>query len=108
MTRQKRAQIQAQILELTSLLNNWDPAALSSAGAPTDEYECLAGPLLSRLAQGSSAGELSEWLRGHIVEHFGSCPEDTEAFARRVMEWFLQSGGGPVQLAAAARGRPCH
>ena len=82
--------------ELTSLVNEWDPAALVSAGAPADEYECLIGPLFSRLSQGLPPGALAEWLRAHVTEHFGSCVVDTEQFAHRVIDWYRGAQGGAV------------
>jgi len=87
MDREGRRQIRDQMRELLSLVNDWDPAALVTAGAPADEYECLVGPLLSRLSQHPSCLELSEWLRGLVTEHFGLC-KDPEPFARRVTDWY--------------------
>ena len=76
-------------------MNEWDPAALVSAGAPADEYECLVGPLLSRLSQGLSPLELGEWLRADVTDHFGFS-KDTEQFARRVIDWYRVAHGGAV------------
>ena len=87
MEKRRRAQVRTQMRELRSLVNEWDPAALVSAGAPADEYECLVGPLPSRLSEGLSPFELGEWLRVHVTDHFGSC-ENTEQFARRVTDWY--------------------
>jgi len=96
MDKRARAQVRTRMRELTSLVNEWDPAALVSAGAPADEYECLVGPLLSRLSQGLSPGALAEWLRAHVTGHFGSCDVDTEQFAHRVIDWYREVQGGVV------------
>ncbi|HJQ97668.1 MAG TPA: hypothetical protein VJ826_05090 [Candidatus Polarisedimenticolaceae bacterium] len=73
--------------ELGRLLAEWDPAGLISAGAPADEYECLVGPLLTRLSKAPSLLELTAWLRDRVTDHFGSC-KNPEPFARRVTEWY--------------------
>ena len=86
MDKRRRARVKTQMTELASLVNEWDPAHLVSAGAPADEYECLVGPLLSQLSHGPSIGELREWLRGHVTKHFGSC-KDAEQFAGLVIAW---------------------
>jgi len=96
MDNRRRAQIRTQMRELTSLVIEWDPAALVSTGAPTDEYECLVGPLPSRLSEGRSPRELGEWLRVHVRDHFGSANPDTEEFARRVTDWYRVSRRGAV------------
>jgi hypothetical protein len=86
-SKRRRAELRSQMRELGSLLNEWDPASLISAGAPADEYDCLVGPLLSRLSRRPSPVELGEWLRGLVTEHFGSCP-GTADFARRATAWY--------------------
>ncbi len=95
MDKGRRDQVRTQMRELGLLVNEWDPAALVSAGAPADEYECLVGPLLSRLSQGLSPLELGEWLRADVTDHFGFC-KDTEPFARRVIDWYRVAHGGAV------------
>ena len=95
MDKGRRDQVRTQMREHGLLVNEWDPAALVSAGAPADEYECLVGPLLSRVSEGLSPFELGEWLRVHVTDHFGSC-ENTEQFARRVIDWYRVAHGGAV------------
>ena len=77
-----------QMRELQALFNEWDPAGLLNLGAPSDEYECLVGPTLSRLSQGLSAGALASWLTAHIADHFGVPPGDAGPFAERAAEWY--------------------
>ena len=86
--RTKAAPARAQLRALVTLLNEWDPAGLIAAGAPADEYECLAGPLLSRLARDASPGEIGTWLQMQLTEHFGCGSPSVERFARRVTRWY--------------------
>jgi hypothetical protein len=95
MDKHRRAQVRNQMSELASLLNQWDPAELISAGAPADEYECLVGPLLARLSEGRSPAELGEWLSAHVTDHFDLC-KDTEPFARRVTDWYRRAQADAV------------
>ena len=74
--------------ELQALFNEWDPVGLLKLGAPSDEYECLVGPTLSRLAQRVSASELASWLSAHIADHFGVPAGDARPFAERATEWY--------------------
>ena len=79
MDRRRRARVRTRLKEL---------AALRSASAPEDEYDCLVGSLFSRLSQGPSPGELADWLRAQVTDHFGLCDENAEEFARRVTDWY--------------------
>ena len=58
--RAKAKQIRDRWSELRTLVNDWDPVGLIAAGAPTDEYDCVSGPLLRRLEEQASAGEIAE------------------------------------------------
>ncbi len=74
--------------ELLELVNEWDPAGLLAVGAPGDEYECLAGPLLSRLVHGATSSELAGWLNSHVAEHFGVVPADPQPFVQKAQAWY--------------------
>jgi hypothetical protein len=78
--------------ELRYLLNRWDPIGVydESLNFPPDEYDCLIGPLLVRLAGGDSRADLSEYLWREIKEHFGLDPVlvGTDDFADRLLAWF--------------------
>ncbi len=78
--------------ELRYLLNHWDPIGIydESLNFPPDEYDCLLGPLLTRLARGDSRTDLSEYLWREIEDHFGLDPLrcGTDAFADRLLAWY--------------------
>lgn len=50
--------------ELRYLLHRWDPIGVcdESSGFPSDEYDCLLGPLLVRLARHASRADPCEYL----------------------------------------------
>lgn len=89
-----------QMAELRALVNGWDPIGVlgddDEDGWPDDEYDCLVGPLLSRLTRGAGVHEIREYLARQLVDHFGLGPEmATSTKFRR--EW---SAGMP------SKGRP--
>jgi hypothetical protein len=59
-------------------------------GTPPDEYDCLLGPLLTRLARGDSRASLSEYLWHEVEDHFGLDPVrcGTDGFADRLQAWY--------------------
>jgi hypothetical protein len=75
--------------ELNALLCEWDPIGVGP-DVPTDEYECLAGPLMRMLESGATQAEITAYLRSELVEHFGLEPniDEIEGVAARVREWF--------------------
>src|ERR1700685_1922970 len=62
--------------ELRYLLNRWDPIGIydEQLNFPPDEYDCLIGPLLTRLARHDARASLSEYLWYEIEDHFGLDP----------------------------------
>jgi len=62
--------------ELRYLLNRWDPIGIYDEvlNYPPDEYDCLIGPLLTRLARHDSRATLSEYLWNEVENHFGLDP----------------------------------
>jgi len=78
--------------ELRYLLNRWDPIGVydESLDFPPDEYDCLIGPLLVRLARRDSRADLSQYLWDEIENHFGLDPVrcGTDHFADRLLAWF--------------------
>jgi len=59
---------------LRILFNEWDPLGVQGAqedGGPDDEYDCMLGPLISLLLQGSDRQALEVYLRTELDEHFG-------------------------------------
>ncbi len=75
--------------ELNALLCEWDPIGVGPRG-PRDEYECLAGPLMTMLQSGATEPEIVAYLESGLVEHFGLEPntDDIEAVAARIRAWF--------------------
>lgn len=84
--------------ELNELLNTWDPIGIRPGVSawPPDEYECLVGPLLTRLRRGDSAESVATFLRSELVDHFGLDPDssDPDAFAAKVVSWHGSRRGG--------------
>jgi hypothetical protein len=77
---------------LRYLLNRWDPIAIydEALNFPPDEYDCLIGPLITRLARHESRATLSEYLWNQIEDHFGLDPVrcGTDSFADCLLAWY--------------------
>lgn len=74
--------------ELRGAVNNWDPVGLLELGAPEDEYECLVGPLMHMLDNGSSPEEIADYLNQHIPDHFGvPIREGAQEFVKGIVSW---------------------
>ncbi|NBE51521.1 hypothetical protein [Streptomyces boluensis] len=73
---------------LRYLLNEWDPIGV--ADAVRDEYDCLIGPLLSRLHRGAGRAEISEFLWHELNDHFHipPTPERVDPMADRLVAWW--------------------
>jgi hypothetical protein len=83
--------------EIRDLLNEWDPiGVMGLSDWPRDEYECLAGPLLRLLEGGARQGDVADYLRNEIEEHFGLDPShyDFQAVAARLQAWFSERWAG--------------
>jgi hypothetical protein len=81
-----------KVRELRSLLNQWDPIGVydGKLNCPPDEYDCLLGPLLTRLSHGNGRAELDEFLRREMNDHFGLDPVScrTDVFADQLLTWW--------------------
>jgi hypothetical protein len=57
---------------------------------PANEYDCLLGPLLTRLARSDSRASLSEYLWHEAEDHFGLDPVrcGTDKFADQLLAWY--------------------
>lgn len=77
---------------LTHLLNEWDP--IDVADLVLDEYDCMIGPLLSRLSKGDGRLQISEFLWNELENHFGLDPEglDADGMANRLVAWWKAVG----------------
>jgi hypothetical protein len=77
--------------ELRDLVWDWDPIGVSDVREDVaDEYECLVGPLLSRLTRGETTAEVAAFLTEMLAEHFGLPPERYRPadFARGLTDWY--------------------
>jgi hypothetical protein len=85
--------------ELRYLLNRWDPIGIydEQLDFPPDEYDCLIGPLLTRLARHDSRASLSEYPWHEVEDHFGLDPVQCETgrFADRLLAWYAAKDQAP-------------
>ncbi|MFC9437113.1 hypothetical protein [Nocardia sp. NPDC057030] len=81
---------------LRYLLNQWDPIGV--ADVVEDEYDCLIGPILTRLGAGAGAAVVSEFLWGELENHFGLSPYHhrdhygVDSLANRLVAWWAVVG----------------
>jgi hypothetical protein len=87
MTPKRHQRLRKLAKDLHHLIDAWDPVGLLKTGAPTDEYECLVGPILTRLERGEPSAQLATWLQAHIADHFGVPSTDARAFAEKACAW---------------------
>lgn len=84
--------------ELRHLLSQWDPIGVydASSDCPPGEYDCLLGPLLTRLARHDSRADLSQYLWNEVEHHFGLDPvgSGTDTFAERLIAWYAAKNQG--------------
>jgi len=84
--------------ELRYLLNRWDPIGVydESLDFPPDEYDCLIGPLPTRLARNYGREDLSQYLRCEVQNHFGIDPVHCgiDGFADRLLAWYAAKSQG--------------
>lgn len=89
--------------QLRDLVNQWDPIGIYDVETdfPPDEYECLEGPLMSRLRAGESSEQIGEFLHNQLRDHFGLNPTSSRPheFAERLTRWFAHDATGPVETA---------
>ncbi|MCM2575978.1 hypothetical protein [Streptomyces meridianus] len=76
---------------LRHLLNEWDPIGV--ADVVRDEYDCMIGPLLGRLARGAGRAEISEFLWFELEDHFGLDPASrgVDSMANRLVFWWASA-----------------
>jgi hypothetical protein len=85
-----RNPMRATMDQFRLLLNDWDPVGLIGLGAPEDEYECLVGPVLARLAAGQDVDQIANFLRQQLDGHFGAndVAADCGHFAHTATAWW--------------------
>lgn len=78
--------------ELRYLLNRWDPIGIydEALDFPSDEYDCLLGPLLVRLTRGDGRPAFTEYLWHEVEDHCGLDPVrcGTDQFADQLLAWY--------------------
>lgn len=57
-------------------------------GAPEDEYDCVAGPVLRMLAEGTTHRELASYLNSEFNDHFGVRVQHAREFALATRAWY--------------------
>jgi hypothetical protein len=82
--------IDARTRVLRRMLNEWDFIGVGGFYAGDDEYDCLLGPLLARLAAGENVEDVAGFLRAEIEGHFGLEPTGVEiaTFAAKTVTWW--------------------
>lgn len=88
-----RHPVRRQMDELRQMLNEWDFIGVGDLSAHDDEYDCLIGPLLTRLAAGGTAGDLTAYLQHELHDHFGMdlAGGEVHTFAARTVQWWQQT-----------------
>ena len=83
--------------ELRDLAFRRDPIGLG-ASLPSDEYDCVLGPLLTMLESSASVEEIDAYLKRELTEHFGLSPTRSrgpEHLAIEAKEWFERDWKDP-------------
>lgn len=75
--------------QVRALLLDWD--AIGVADTSPDEYDCMIGPLLRQLHDGTDAAALTRWIDAERAEHFGLDPDLSadRKLAGRLLTWWL-------------------
>ena len=83
-------------LDLQAQFNAWDPLGMIAMGMPSDEYDCVLGPLMRMLERGEEPETIAAHLDREFVEHFGDTPRDfgSTGFAVQARRWFDQHWKG--------------
>ena len=83
-------QLRARIRDLRRMLNEWDFIGVREFSTHDDEYDCLLGPLLARLASGADDEAVARFLHNEIETHFGldSGGIDVAGFATTTVTWW--------------------
>jgi len=82
-----------QVADVRALLLEWDAIGVADDVECRDEYDCLIGPLLSRLRGGADAAFLRDWITRERIDHFGLSPDHgaDRALADALVVWWRRS-----------------
>ena len=86
-----RAELRERFAELREIINGWDPiGVLRTPDGPSDEYECVVGPLMRQLEDGAPVAVVAQYLSEEFTGHFGlSIPEERiQAWAAQAKDWY--------------------
>lgn len=78
--------------EVRGLLLEWDAIGVADEFECEDEYDCMIGPLLGHLRDGSDAVFIRDWIARERVDHFG-LPLDGGAdlvLADKLVAWWSE------------------
>jgi hypothetical protein len=80
--------LQREAERVRRLLLDWDFLGIISAGAPTDEYDCIVWPLTRMLCEDAAIDQIVHFLRAEASDHFGIRMSELEArgFVTRAQE----------------------
>ncbi len=94
----EKQELRKRWAELRTLVNEWDPIGLIEAGAPVDEYECIVGPLLRQLEEGTTERQIAEYLSHELTEHFSVRVVETAEFTARAKSWYEEKWPGTAAV----------
>ena len=79
--------------EMRRILMDWDPIGVKGEPGAADEYDCLIGPLMRRLAEGRAVADIHSWLAHELTNHFGltSTPDRDLAVVKKLVAWWRTS-----------------
>ncbi len=69
--------ISTLVNDLRKIACEWDPiGVMDNPDWPSDEYDCVLGPLTTMLIQNKSIEEIDHFLKNELKHHFGIDPAD--------------------------------
>ena len=89
--REKKKLIKSDEIEITKILNKWDPIPLS----PEDEYDCLTHHIISKLHNGASEKDIETLIGNEIINHFGIEEEKNKIIevANKIFNYWKNKSG---------------
>ena len=81
-----------QMADVRALLMEWDAIGVADAFECEDEYDCMIGPLLGHLRDGSDAVFIRDWIARERVDHFGLNQNigADRALADKLVAWWAE------------------
>lgn len=87
-----RRTVNRQMADVRALLMDWDALGVADAVECEDEYDCMIGPLLGHLRDGSDAAFIRDWIARERVDHFALDPDNGAdgALAEKLLAWWAE------------------